>query len=76
MKKRKKRKCWECGEKGVVIDGLGTYEDTILVHCEECGMDTELEPDGLGEAGFELVEAFEIEMKNRQEEDSEGEENG
>jgi len=76
MKSRKKRKCWECGARELVIDGLGGFDDTILVHCEACGMDGEVETDGLGEAGFEMVEAFEIEQENRREEDSEEEEDG
>ena len=64
----KKRKCYECGAIALVIDGLGEYKDTILIHCEECGIEGELEPDGLGEGGFELLEALEIETQNGDEE--------
>jgi hypothetical protein len=50
---------------------MGAWEDTILVQCTECGEEYELEPDGLGEGGMEMVEAFEIEMKRREQEDKE-----
>jgi len=48
---------------------MGPYEDTIIVECPECGEEYELEPDGLGEGGMEMVEAFEIEMKRTEKED-------
>ena len=59
-----KRRCYECGAIALVIDGLGEYKDTILIHCEECGIEGELEPDSLGEGGFELLDALEIDMQN------------
>ena len=46
---------------------MGAYEDTILVECANCGYCAELEPDGLGEGGFEMVEAMEIEARIREE---------
>ena len=66
----KRRKCYECGAMTLIIDGVGDYNDTILVHCDECGMEGELEPDGLGEGGFEMLEALEIETQNGREDDA------
>jgi len=60
------RRCPECHKGQLLITGLGDYEDTILVECPVCGYDAELEPDGLGEGGLELVEAFEVEQRNRE----------
>ena len=40
---------------------MGSFGDTILVECTECGYEAELEPDGLGEGGFEMIEAMQIE---------------
>ncbi len=57
----KKRRCPECGKKSLEITGMGGFEDTILVDCDECGYSAELEPDGLGEGGFEMLEAMQIE---------------
>jgi len=54
-------KCRECkGE--LKILGTGFYGDTIEVECQACGELYEVEPDGLGEAGMEMVEAQMIEM--------------
>jgi len=50
---------------------MGPYEDTIIVECQECGEEYEVEPDGLDEGGMEMVEAWEIELKRRQQEDAE-----
>ena len=68
------RICRECKKGTLRIIGMGAYEDTILVECPECGEEYELEPDGLGEAGMEMLEAFEIEQKRRkqEEEDDDG----
>jgi len=55
----------------VEIVGMGPYEDTILVECPNCGAEYEVEPDGLGEGGLEMVEAFEIEEKRRNNEEKE-----
>lgn len=68
------RICRECKKGTLKVIGMGPYEDTIIVECQECGEEYELEPDGLGEGGMEMVEAFEIEQKRRQQEDQE--ENG
>ena len=65
------RVCRECKKSRLQITGMGAYEDTILVECPECGEEYELEPDGLGEVGFEMVEAYEIEMKLRAKEEKE-----
>ncbi|HOZ48673.1 MAG TPA: hypothetical protein PLO37_15595 [Candidatus Hydrogenedentes bacterium] len=63
------RICRECKKGRLQITGMGPYEDTIIVECPECGEEYELEPDGLGEGGMEMVEAFEIEMKRTEKED-------
>jgi Zn ribbon nucleic-acid-binding protein len=55
------RKCPECKKKTLEITGMGSFGDTILVECTECGYEAELEPDGLGEGGFEMIEAMQIE---------------
>ncbi len=65
------RTCRECTNGRVEVVGMGDYEDTIIVQCPECGEEYELEPDGLGEAGFEMVEAWEIEQKQRRREEQE-----
>jgi hypothetical protein len=62
------RRCPECKRGRLEIVGMGDLEDTILVECPECGAELELEPDGLGEGGLEMVEAFEAEQKRRQQE--------
>ena len=54
-------KCRECNGKLKII-GTGFYGDTIEVECQACGEFYEVEPDGLGEAGFEMVEAQMIEL--------------
>ena len=54
------KKCPECG--GVLkILGTGTYGDSILVSCIECGEELELEPDGLGMGGEEWAIAASME---------------
>ena len=65
------RICRECAANALRIIGMGAWEDTIVVQCTECGEEYELEPDGLGEGGMELVEAFEIEQKRREQEEKE-----
>ena len=54
-------KCRECGGKLEIL-GVGIYGDTIEVECQICGECYEVEPDGLGDAGMEFVEAQMIEM--------------
>jgi hypothetical protein len=70
-KSQMSRLCRECKKGTLEITGMGAYEDTILVQCPECGEEYELEPDGFGEGGMELVEAFEIEQKSREQEEKE-----
>ena len=65
------RICPECKKGRLKVTGMGDYEDTIFVECPECGYETELEPDGLGEGGMEMVEAFEIEQKRREQDEKE-----
>lgn len=67
------RFCRECKKGTLKVTGMGPYEDTIFVECQECGEEYEVEPDGLGEGGMEMVEAFEIEQKRRAEEEEEEE---
>jgi hypothetical protein len=67
------RICRECKKGRLQITGMGFYEDTIMVECPECGEEYEVEPDGLGEAGMEMVEAFEIEQKRQAQEEKEEE---
>ncbi len=58
-------KCRECGGE-LKITGTGCWNDTILVLCYEddrCGEEYEVEPDGLGEGGMEMVDAMQIEGK-------------
>ena len=43
--------------------GTGFYNDTIEVECQDCGEYYEVEPDGLGDAGMEMVEAQMIEIE-------------
>ena len=43
--------------------GTGYLGDTIEVECQDCGECYEVEPDGLGEAGMEFVDAQMIEME-------------
>ena len=57
-----KEKCRECKTGELKIMGTGSYGDTIEVECQKCGEYYEVEPDGLGEAGMEFVEAQMIEM--------------
>lgn len=60
------RICHECKEGRLEVVGMGDFEDTIILHCNECDEEYELEPDGLDEGGFELVEAYELEMARRE----------
>ena len=55
-------KCRECGGE-LEIKGTGYCGDTILVECLVCYESYELEPDGLGEGGLEMVEAMMIQEK-------------
>ena len=59
-------KCRECKTGKLKIMGTGYYGDTVEVECQnpECGDIYEVEPDGLGDAGFEWVEAKMMDMEN------------
>ena len=57
-------KCRECGEKQLKIMGTGYYGDTIEVECQACGEFYEVEPDGLGQGGLELIIAMEMDMES------------
>jgi len=58
-------KCRECETGTLEIIGTGYYGDTIEVECNnpDCGEVYEVEPDGLGEGGLEMVEAQMIERR-------------
>ena len=60
-------KCRECGGELKII-GTGNLGDTILVECQSCGDIYELEPDGLGEGGLEMVDALMVQVELDQEE--------
>ncbi len=64
------RRCRECKGQLKII-GMGPYEDTIIVECQECGEEYEVEPDFFGLGGLEMVKAWEIEQKRRQQEEQE-----
>jgi len=51
------RKCPECEEGTLKILGVGPFGDTIECQCDKCQEFFELEPDGFGEGGMEMVEA-------------------
>jgi DNA-directed RNA polymerase subunit RPC12/RpoP len=55
--------CRECGKKELKIMGTGYYKDTIEVECQACGEFYEVEPDGLGQGGLELIIAMEIDSE-------------
>ncbi len=62
-------KCRECGKGDLVILGTGYLGDLIEVECQnpECNEIYEVEPDGLGDGGFEFVEAQMIELDKNNE---------
>lgn len=64
------RLCRECQVGVLKVLGMGPYEDTIEVECPECGEEYEVEPDGLGEGGLEMAEAYEAEQKRNNEEEA------
>ncbi len=65
------RICRQCKKGTLKVVGMGPYEDTIIVECQECGEEYEVEPDGLGDGAMGMVEAWEIEQKRRQQEEQE-----
>ena len=56
-------KCRNCDGKLEIL-GTGYYGDNIRVACKECNIEYEVEPDGLGMAGYEWVIAKEKDMLN------------
>lgn len=56
-----KGRCRECGS-NLRILGTGCLGDTIDVECDNCGEVYEVEPDGLGEGGLEMIDAKMIEL--------------
>lgn len=57
-------KCRECGGKLKVL-GSGYYGDTVLVKCRDCRAKYEVEPDGLGMGGEEMLLAMMTESKGK-----------
>jgi len=56
-------KCRECkGE--LKILGTGGYGDSIEVECKKCGEIYEVESDGLGGGGLEMIDALMADMEN------------
>jgi len=58
-------KCRECNSELKIL-GTGYYGDTIEVRCKKCGIEYEVEMDGLGMAGMEWVIAKEKDMIEKQ----------
>lgn len=56
-------KCRECGVGTVKIMGTGGFGDLVEVECPDCHESYEVEPDGLGDGGFEWVEAMMMDME-------------
>jgi len=52
------KKCRECGTGTLRIIGTGYMGDTIEVECDSCHEVYEVEPDGLGMGGEEMIEAM------------------
>jgi hypothetical protein len=50
--------CRECEIGHLRILGLGGFDDLVTVECFHCGEIYDVEPDGLGRGGEELVEAW------------------
>ena len=59
------RKCRECGGE-IKILGTSFYGDGIEAKCQSCGEYYEIEPDGFGEGGLEMVEAQMIQEENEE----------
>ena len=57
------KKCRECKTGELKILGTGIYGDTIEVECQSCREIYEVEADGLGDGGFEWVEAKMMDME-------------
>ncbi len=58
--------CRECGMGALEILGTAGFDDMIEVKClnPKCGEVYEVESDGLGEAGEEMIEAVMCDMQN------------
>jgi len=52
--------CRECAGELEII-GTGGFGDTVMVICEDCRIEYEVEPDGLGMGGMELMYAKQAE---------------
>jgi hypothetical protein len=61
--------CRECEIGSLKVIGLGGYDDLVQVECRHCGAIYDVEPDGLGRSGDELVEAWAIDGDASLEED-------
>ena len=59
------RACRECGGE-IKIVGTGIYGDCIEVECQnpDCFECYEVESDGFGEGGLEMIDALQIQMDN------------
>jgi len=64
-------KCKECGNKSLTIQGLGYLGDTIEVECSSCGINYEVEQDGLGQGGLEMIDAINAETERNEPENKE-----
>jgi hypothetical protein len=63
MANRRQCRNEDCNGK-LIIQGVAGFNDLIEVECNQCKETLELEPDGLGEGGMEMVEAMQIALKN------------
>ena len=59
-------KCRQCKTGTLKILGTAGFGDTIEVQCQnpDCDEIYEVEPDGLGEGGFEWVDAMMMDIEN------------
>ena len=59
------RKCRsESCDGTLIIQGVAGFNDLIEVECNKCKDCYEVEPDGLGEGGLEMVDAMMIALEN------------
>jgi hypothetical protein len=60
-----RRTCRNEGCDGTLeIQGIAGFNDLIEVQCNKCEDVYEVEPDGLGDGGLEMVDAMMIAMEN------------
>ena len=66
------KKCRECGTGNLEIVGTAGFEDMVEVHCTnpECDETYEVEPDGLGMCGDEMIIASMLDMEGGDFEDA------